>query len=181
LVWSSTDASTAPPEMRETVTLETVGYSETGEVQLSGRTKPGALIRVYLDNTAVADFPSATDGRWRGGLTDVTPGVYTLRLDALDAEGAVLGRVETPFKREAPELLQQAQAEVARSTGASIDDTPLIQAVTVQRGDTLWAISRERYGEPLLYVQVFEANRDQIRDPDLIYPGQVFTMPEIAD
>ena len=51
-------------------------------------------------------------------------------------------------------------------------------AVTVQKGDTLWAISRESYGEGVLYVRVFEANRDRIRNPDLIYPGQVFTIPE---
>ena len=45
---------------------------------------------------------------------------------------------------------------------------------TVQPGNTLWAIARERYGRGILYVAVYEANRDLIRDPDLIYPGQVF-------
>ncbi|MGR3529772.1 MAG: LysM peptidoglycan-binding domain-containing protein, partial [Sulfitobacter sp.] len=45
-------------------------------------------------------------------------------------------------------------------------------------GATLWAIARERYGDPFLYVRVFEANRDSIRDPDLIYPGQVFDLPD---
>ena len=50
---------------------------------------------------------------------------------------------------------------------------------TVQPGNTLWAIARERYGEGILYVAVFEANKDLIRDPDLIYPGQIFRLPEI--
>jgi nucleoid-associated protein YgaU len=54
----------------------------------------------------------------------------------------------------------------------------LVRAVTVQEGDTLWAISRDRYGSGVLYVRVFGANRNAIRDPDLIYPGQVFTIPE---
>jgi nucleoid-associated protein YgaU len=49
--------------------------------------------------------------------------------------------------------------------------------VTVQPGFTLWAIAKGQYGDGILYVQVFEANRGQIRDPDLIYPGQVFTLP----
>jgi len=49
---------------------------------------------------------------------------------------------------------------------------------TVQPGYTLWAIARNRYGRGILYVQVFEANRDKIRDPDLIYPGQVFQLPD---
>jgi len=53
-----------------------------------------------------------------------------------------------------------------------------VRAVTVQPGSTLWAISRRNYGEGIMYVRIYEANRDRIRDPDLIYPGQVFTVPE---
>lgn len=53
--------------------------------------------------------------------------------------------------------------------------------VTVQPGFTLWGIAQDRFGSGFLYVQVFEANRDQIRNPDLIYPGQVFTLPELAE
>ncbi|MBE0554368.1 MAG: LysM peptidoglycan-binding domain-containing protein, partial [Rhodobacteraceae bacterium] len=49
--------------------------------------------------------------------------------------------------------------------------------VTVQPGFTLWGIAKENFGDGVLYVQVYEANRDKIRDPDLIYPGQVFTIP----
>ena len=52
--------------------------------------------------------------------------------------------------------------------------------VTVQPGFTLWGIAQERYGDGVLYVQVFEANKDKIKDPDLIYPGQVFSVPETA-
>lgn len=50
-------------------------------------------------------------------------------------------------------------------------------SITVQPGFTLWSIAQDRYGDGVLYVQVFEANRDKIRDPDLIYPGQVFSVP----
>jgi nucleoid-associated protein YgaU len=50
--------------------------------------------------------------------------------------------------------------------------------LTVQPGNTLWAIARDTYGDGFLYVRVFSANKDQIRNPDLIYPGQVFTLPE---
>jgi nucleoid-associated protein YgaU len=54
---------------------------------------------------------------------------------------------------------------------------PAPVTVTVQPGFTLWGIAKENFGEGVLYVQVFEANRDKIRDPDLIYPGQVFSIP----
>jgi nucleoid-associated protein YgaU len=57
---------------------------------------------------------------------------------------------------------------------------PSLVTVTVQPGFTLWGIAQERYGDGVMYVQVFEANREKIRDPDLIYPGQVFAVPATA-
>lgn len=54
---------------------------------------------------------------------------------------------------------------------------PSVSVITVQPGFTLWQIAQEMMGQGEMYVQVYEANRAQIRDPNLIYPGQVFTMP----
>ncbi|WP_246044038.1 LysM peptidoglycan-binding domain-containing protein [Ruegeria sediminis] len=161
----------APPEP---VALDTIGYSDTGEVQLTGRAQDGAVVRLYLNNRRVMDLPSDQQGKWRGEIDGIEPGVYTLRLDAVDEQGEVVGRLETPFKREPIETLQP---QPSADNGAE-EPQPAIRAVTVQKGDTLWAISRERYGDGILYVRVFEANKDAIRDPDLIYPGQVFTIPE---
>ncbi|MCE8545858.1 LysM peptidoglycan-binding domain-containing protein [Ruegeria pomeroyi] len=157
------------------VALDTIGYNDAGNVRLAGRANVGSLVRAYFDNRAVADMTADALGKWRGEIVDIAPGVYTLRLDELDAQGAVLSRLETPFKREAPEVLRPAQPAAEPGT---TPQQPPVRAVTVQKGDTLWAISRERYGDGVLYVKVFEANRDAIRDPDLIYPGQVFTVPE---
>lgn len=56
-------------------------------------------------------------------------------------------------------------------------EEPRPVTVTVQPGFTLWGIAQDRMGDGVMYVQVFEANRDKIKDPDLIYPGQVFTVP----
>jgi nucleoid-associated protein YgaU len=155
------------------VVLDTISYSDSGEVQLAGRAGAASNILVYLDNTPAGQFAAAENGNWGGGLEAVEPGVYTLRLDEVNDAGKVLSRMETPFKREAPEVLQPPVAE-----GATAEAAPLVRAVTVQEGDTLWAISQQRYGSGFLYVRVFEANNGAIRDPDLIYPGQVFTLPE---
>ena len=155
------------------VVLDTISYSDSGEVQLAGRAGAASNILVYLDNTPAGQFAAAENGNWGGGLEAVEPGVYTLRLDEVNDAGKVLSRMETPFKREAPEVLQPPVAE-----GATGEAAPLVRAVTVQEGDTLWAISQQRYGSGFLYVRVFEANNSAIRDPDLIYPGQVFTLPE---
>ena len=70
-----------------------------------------------------------------------------------------------------PATSEPAAAEPAAEAAAPI-------TITVQPGFTLWAIARDTYGDGVLYVQVFEANRDKIKDPDLIYPGQVFTVPQ---
>ncbi len=163
------------PELVGKVALDTISYTDAGDVQLAGRAKPDAMVRVYLDNSPVADLETAADGQWSGNLTAISPGIYTLRLDEIDpTDGMVLSRLETPFKREAPEVLQPALAADAEPGAAS----PSIRAVTVQKGDTLWAISQQRYGSGYLYVRVFEANQSDIRNPDLIYPGQIFTLPE---
>ncbi|MCU9838019.1 LysM peptidoglycan-binding domain-containing protein [Ruegeria sp. WL0004] len=155
------------------VALDTIGYSETGSVRLTGRANGGSVVRVYFNNRAVSDVSTDDKGKWRGEIDGVEPGVYTLRLDELGQGGTVLSRLETPFKREAPEILRPADPQSGEAPAR-----PLVHAVTVQKGDTLWAISRERYGEGLLYVKVFDANRSSIRNPDLIYPGQIFTLPD---
>lgn len=157
------------PEVMDNVALDTISYSDSGEVQLSGRAQAGAqAVRVYLDNDAQVNLPVDAEGRWRGDLPNVDEGIYTLRVDEVAGDGSVISRVETPFKREAPETLAAAAAEQAGP----------LKAITVQKGATLWAIARDRYGDGLLYVRVFEANRDAIRDPDLIYPGQIFDLPD---
>ncbi len=151
------------------ISIDTIGYSDDGSVQLSGRASGrDGSVRVYLDNTAIIDLPVDARGRWRGDLPHVDGGVYTLRVDEMSPQGEVVSRAETPFKREDPAVL-------AAQSGPQ--DAP-VKAVTVQTGNTLWAIARDRYGEGVMYVRVFEANRDAIRDPDLIYPGQVFNLPD---
>lgn len=161
-------APNAEPNTPATVALDTISYDDKGEVQLQGRA--GAredgktVVRVYVDNQPVADADVKNDGTWASTLPQVAAGVYTLRVDQLNAQGRVTSRAETPFKREEKQQLAAAAPQKAR-------------VVTVQPGSTLWAIARERYGEGILYVRVFNANRDRIRDPDLIYPGQVFDLP----
>lgn len=164
----------APPEAMSSVAIDAITYSDQGDVVLSGRGKGLGFVRAYLDNRAQGAAQIAQDGQWRMDLPDVASGVYTLRVDELDGDGTVTSRVETPFKRE-------DQAVLAEHESQSEESATQVRAVTVQPGNTLWAISRRNYGEGLMYVRIFEANRDRIRDPDLIYPGQVFTVPPAAD
>ncbi|MDQ2093312.1 LysM peptidoglycan-binding domain-containing protein [Rhodalgimonas zhirmunskyi] len=161
------------PQVMVDVAIDAISYTETGDVQLAGRGKSEAnkgFVRVYLDNKPITTSRIAADGNWRTALPDVDTGIYTLRVDQVDAEGRVVSRAETPFKRE----------EKARVAGDATQApaTQKASAITVQPGNTLWAIAQENYGDGVLYVRLFEANREQIRNPDLIYPGQVFDIPQ---
>jgi nucleoid-associated protein YgaU len=252
------------------VTVDAISYTPEGAVVLAGRGTAGALVRLYLDNAATAEATVAPAGDWSVTLADTKPGIYTLRVDQVDATGNVTSRFETPFKRESLEALAAAAApaaepatevavtepaasepaatetvapetataetaapEPAAATATEAEPAPAPEAattaaeptattevataepavpaetastdtaaapatavvaeapaaepapaaaapapiqITVQPGYTLWRIARENLGDGVMYVQVFEANKDQIRDPDLIYPGQIFTL-----
>lgn len=155
----------------DSVALDLIAYDPEGEVSLAGRAGDDGFVRIYLDNAAVA-ATTVMDGRWDVALPEVAPGIYTLRVDQMDAGGEVTSRIESPFLRE-------STVSLAAAMEAGAQESAGIAVRTVQPGNSLWRIARERYGRGILYVQVFEANRDRIRDPNLIYPGQVFLLPQI--
>ena len=158
------------PNVMTDVMFDTINYSKDGDVAVTGRGTPESIVHFYLDNSPVASTAVDQTGYWSADLSDVEAGVYTLRLDQLDQSGKVSSRIESPFKREDRSVLVDQMQDIASPAR--------INVITVQPGNTLWAISRERYGRGILYVQVFDANKDKIRDPDLIYPGQIFDLPD---
>ena len=88
---------------------------------------------------------------------------------AIVAEPAPVDPAPADVVAEAAPVVPEATSEPAAK--------PALVSITVQPGYTLWGIAKQQMGDGVMYVQVFEANKDKIRDPDLIYPGQVFTMP----
>jgi nucleoid-associated protein YgaU len=150
------------------VSLASISYAEAGDVTLAGRGTAGAVVRAYANDELAEEAQIGADGRWSMDLGDVEAGLYQLRIDELAADGRVASRVETPFQRDYP------RAPLPRP-GRPGDPGAL--TVTVQPGHNLWTLAREHYGSGVLYTQIFTANSDLIRDPDLIYPGQIFAMP----
>lgn len=161
------------PDVVSSVALDTITYDPSGDVLLAGRARGDGFVQVYIDNQPITTSRIAEGGNWRTDLPEVDTGVYTLRIDEVAADGEVISRIETPFKREEPEAVAAVMAEETQAEGFEV------AVKTVQPGSTLWAIAREQFGQGIMYVAVFEANRDLIRDPDLIYPGQVFRMPDV--
>lgn len=157
------------PAAPRRVTLGAISYGTTGEVRVAGVGTAGAVIRIYVDDRFVREVSVGDDGRWQARLDDVAQGLYRLRIDQLGARGAVTSRVETPFQRDMPPPPRP------RATGASAG---VAEELTVQPGNNLWTLARTRYGSGVEFTKIYTANRDLIRDPDLIYPGQIFRMPD---
>lgn len=165
-------AGGAEPEALRQVSIDTIAYDVAGAVVLTGRGE--GAVQVYLDNRPLARVEVTSEGQWQSPLPAIDTGVYTLRVDAVDETGRVTSRAETPFQREDAAKIR-ALAEDQVSSGLTTD------LITVQPGYTLWGIAREAYGQGVLFVRVFDANRGQIRDPHWIYPGQVFELPDAVE
>ena len=157
------------PQVQTEVRLDAISYDAQGAVILAGRGPVAADIQVYLNNQPIQLGEIGPGGNWSLELPNVDPGTYTLAVAEIGPSGAGESRVDTPFLREDPERV----AEVPEVTQAGTE------VITVQPGFTLWGMARDRFGDGILYVQIFEENRDQIRDPNWIFPGQIFRMPEI--
>lgn len=151
----------AAPRPAGGVSIDVVDYGADGRVNIGGRAPPRTRVQVYLDNLLVGHAQSGDDGRW--ALTPeqpVRPGRYALRADQVAEDGKVAARAEIPFQ-----MAEQAAM------------LPAGQSVVVQPGASLWRIARRTYGSGVRYSQIYEANQEHIRDPDLIYPGQIFSVP----
>ena len=145
----------------QTLLLNAVDYDADGFVVVSGRSQPGARVVVYLDEEPLGSVVADANGHWQlAPDTPVASGLHRLRVDQVGDSGDVLARVATLFSR----------AELA---GGFPED----RFVIVQPGNSLWRIARRTYGQGVRYSVIFQANNDQIVDPDLIFPGQIFLVP----
>ncbi|WP_342150181.1 LysM peptidoglycan-binding domain-containing protein [Methylorubrum sp. SB2] len=126
-----------------------------------------------LDPTTVPPPAAASPGTVAPGTPSVAAGtgVGTPKPATDGAAAAAL----------APRLPEAASPEAGRM--AEVPGTvfvPEISTARISRGDSLWQISRRTYGKGNRYTVIYDANQDQIRDPDLIYPGQIFVLPKDA-
>ena len=142
------------------LSLETAEFDASGRLLLSGRAGPGARLNLYAGNQLLGTATADAAGKWSTAAPrPQSPGALELRIDQLKADGSVAYRIAQAF---AP---PPASAEAGR------------YRYLVKRGNNLWWIARQTYGEGIRYTAIYGANRDHIRDPNLIYPGQLFKLP----
>ncbi|MEM8697525.1 MAG: LysM peptidoglycan-binding domain-containing protein [Pseudomonadota bacterium] len=148
------------------VRLDRISYAEGGDVDLSGRAVSGNVIRIYINAELAGTAKVVPPGVWSAELPLTrAQSARLLRFDEIAPAGDVVSRIETPFTYAAetgPKRLAEREVEI-------------------ERGDYLWRIAERFYGEGIRYSVIFSANSELIRDPNLIYPGQVFTVPELVD
>src|SRR5713226_5313979 len=171
----------------------------TGDAVIAGRAAPGAIVELLRNgerhDRAVAD----QSGQFVMVPPRLPPGDYELTLrsrqpdgkqatskqsvvvalaEVESSSGAVRSRAELPFT--VPETVGADRSvldQAVRSSQAHQPSQPKIATTVVSRGDSLWRISRVTYGEGMRYAVVYKANQDQIRNPNRIYPGQIFVLP----
>jgi nucleoid-associated protein YgaU len=179
--------------------LSAVDYDAAGNIVFSGKAAPGTAVRFYVDNLAAGEGMADAAGNWSfRGTSAVSPGNHTLRADALDGAGKVISRVELPFLREAPakiaasqakanepdltpeqkKLVDDAAAAAAAVVQKSMAEVPDTEKIVIQPGNSLWKLSRDVYGKGRMYTIIYEANRDQLKNPNKIFPGQILTAPK---
>jgi len=151
------------------LSVDAVDYDAQGRLFISGHAEPGGTVQIYLNNRFIGHARAGEDTGAGSGIwtvspeSPVAPGLYTLRADHVDNAGKVLARVQFPFSRADP-----------------INDVAMKQGdfITVQPGNSLWRLARSTYGVGTRYTVIYQANKDQITNPDLIYPGQRFKVPQ---
>jgi nucleoid-associated protein YgaU len=163
---SSAASPTKPEKPAKPVSrlsMDAIDYNDAGKVEMSGQAPSGSRVQVYLDNKPLGATKADRTGKWRVKPSKtVPPGLYKMRVDQISGAGKVVARVELPFARAKP-----------------FGKLPRDAVVFVQPGNSLWRIARRSYGDGVRYAVIYEANRNQIRNPDLIYPGQIFYLPKV--
>lgn len=145
--------------------LDTVTYVPDGAAVARGRSPAGSRVRVFVNNRRVSETVVPDSGDWSARLPrEWAERARVLRFEEVDAAGEVETRLETRFDYD--------------PTGGALALAD--RSIVVERGDNLWTIAEAIYGAGVRYSVIFSANDDLIVDPDLIYPDQELTIPQLS-
>lgn len=197
-------AESSPPADtdRSVPTFDITRVERTGDAVIAGRAAPGATVELLRDGQSLGRAVADQSGQFVMTPPPLPPGNYELTLrsrlpdgkqaiseqkmavvldTAESASPAVRSHAETPRPAKDNKMADRSAPEAGGPSQASLPSRKRsTSAVIVSRGDSLWRISRATYGSGELYPLVLRANRSQIRNPDLIYPGQSFVLPRRA-
>ena len=137
-------------------------WRDASSILISGTSRGGIRVTV---NDAKGQFGEAlvlADGAWQvAGSLDMDIALNQLRFALFDDVNQIIARYDLPVK--------------ARDLAKGQDGSPL---VVVNKGDMLWRIAYQRMGKGVRYVDIVRRNKQDIINPDLIYPKQIFAVPQ---
>ena len=113
-------------------------------------------------------------------ISEDNPGVSDLGISFEDGVVSITGTADSAEAMEKAVLLAgnvQGVTEVNIDGLEAPEPAADVQYYTIEKGDSLWKIAQEFYGNGNDYPKLFEANKEVIKDPDLIYPGQKIRIP----
>ena len=134
-----------------------IDYNDDGDFKVEGLAKKNSTVNLYMNNKLVLKTVADNNGFWTVDTTfELSDDEQVIRADMLSDSGKVAKRVEYKFT---PVLFDNEN-----------------QMMVIKKGDCLWNIALKEYGRGIDYVIIFEANKSQIKDPNKIYVGQVFSV-----
>ncbi len=147
------------PQVQIDIDIRSVNYVNDAFV-IRGTIRESGRINLYADNLFLGNI-WAESGEWSLRVPRKLEAgrKYLIRADKVDLKGKVTARVEVPFEIE--KGIEKAKR----------------RRIRVVKGDCLWKIAKHLYGTGFAYVTIYQANKNQIKNPDLIYPNQVFVLP----
>ena len=173
-------APTVTPALPPPAKFDVVRVNPQGSAVLAGRAAPNAEVTVFDGATPIGRVQADARGEWViVPAAPLPPGPHTLRLSA-----PIPGSETAASDEQVTVIVAAAAPAEAKLAAAAIppravapDNTEQANSLVVRPGNNLWQIARDSYGDGKRYTVIYGANRDRIGDPDLIYPGQVFTLP----
>jgi len=113
------------------------------------------------------------------------PGVDGLKVEVQGDTAIITGEAESPSAMEKAILMAGnamgiSNVQADELTSPDADQNSETEYYEIQKGDTLWGIAKQFYGDGSKHTAIFDANKEVIRDPDLIFPGQKIRIPKEA-
>lgn len=155
-----------PPE----IAIGTLSWSDNNQLRIKGRSNGGVGVSGSFAGNTFRDIAFKEDGDEAGNwsalvsVPDLKKGRALIETNLLDLDGSIV-------------LTSQVELDLAQLE-IGLDGSEM---VIIRKGDMLWRIAYRTYGSGIRYLDIVKRNARQINNPDLIYPAQVFALPETQD